>query len=89
MAEEGNEGRHIAVSMPIGALAAVLVITAAGLAYTLLLREEDSGEGMPRPKGKGGSMRRKLGLRTLIAVIENDASRRLLLAVLRALARRG
>lgn len=89
MAEEGNEGRHIAVSMPIGALAAVLVVAAAGLAYTLLLREDESGEGTARSKGKGGSMRRKVGLRALIAVIENDASRRLLLAVLKALARRG
>jgi hypothetical protein len=88
MTDEVNGGRHISVSMPVGALATVLVIALAGFAYTFLLREDEEGENAGRPKPKG-SIRRKVGLKTLIAVIENDTSRRLLLAVLRALARRG
>jgi hypothetical protein len=87
MAEDNGE-RNISVSVPVGALAAALVIGAAGAAYALIGRNSEETDAGNAQKPRSSNMRRKLGLMTLITVIENDASRKVLLALLRAIARR-
>ena len=88
MADENDENKNISVSVPMGAIATALVLGLAAAAYALIGRDNsdaDNGSGL---KAKSGNMRKKLGLMTLITVIENDASRKVLVAFLRAMARR-
>jgi hypothetical protein len=88
MAEDNSEDRNFSVSVPVGALAAALVLGLAAAAYALMGRDSEETESSSSQKARSGSMRRKLGLMTLITIIENDASRKVLLAFLRAMARR-
>lgn len=88
MAEEDQQGSNISVSVPIGALASVAVLGAAAAAYLYLNRGDSS---MPTASGlneKGKGLRRKVGLTTVITLLENDASRKVVLSILRAMARR-
>jgi hypothetical protein len=88
MAEEETSGKNVALTLPIGALGAALALGLAAAAYTYLSgSSEDSGES-GNSKGKSGSMRKKLGLMTIITLLENDATRKVVLAVLKAMARR-
>jgi hypothetical protein len=88
MADENDENKNISVSVPMGAIATALVLGMAAAAYALIGRDNAVSETGSGLKAKSGSMRKKLGLMTLITVIENDASRKVLLAFLRAMARR-
>jgi hypothetical protein len=94
MADENDENKNVSVSVPMGAIATALVLGMAAAAYALIGRDNagsETGSGVKAVSGlkaKSGSMRKKLGLMTLITVIENDASRKVLLAFLRAMARR-
>lgn len=90
MAEDANQGTNLSVSVPFGALAAAAVIGLGAAAYLMYGREdtESAPEGSKPSKSGGGNMRRKVGLMTLIAIIENDTGRKLLLTVLKAMARR-
>lgn len=88
MADDDQQGSHISVSVPIGALAAAAVLGAAAAAYVFVNRG-DSGASAPsglNAKRKG--LRRKVGLTTVITLLENDASRKVVLSILRAMARR-
>lgn len=87
MAENQNDGKNISVSVPMGAIATAIVLGVAAAAYVLMGREGE-GDAESSPRSKGGSMRRRLGLMTLITLLENDASRKVVIAVLRAMARR-
>jgi hypothetical protein len=88
MADENDENKNISVSVPMGAIATALVLGMAAAAYALIGRDNAGSETGSALKAKSGSVRKKLGLMTLITVIENDASRKVLLAFLRAMARR-
>lgn len=88
MAEDDQQGSNLSVSVPIGALATAAVLGAAAAAY-LFVNRGDSGATTPsglNQKGKG--LRRKVGLTTVITLLENDASRKVVLSILRAMARR-
>jgi hypothetical protein len=88
MTEENVTDRNLSVSVPVGAIATALVLGLAAVAYTLIGREGESDETNTSQKTKSGGIRRKLGLMTLITLIENDTTRKLLVSVLRAIAKR-
>lgn len=94
MASGNDDKQKVSMNMPVGALAAALVLGLASAAYALLMRENEStsregmtssASGMAR-SGKG--MLRRAALTGLIAAIENDASRKVVIAVLKAMAKR-
>lgn len=88
MAEDDQQGSNISVSVPIGAIASAAVLSAAAAAYFFMNRSDD---GVPSASGiaeKGKSVKRKVGLTTVITLLENDASRKVVLSILRAMARR-
>jgi hypothetical protein len=96
MSEDANGGKNLSLTVPIGALGAITAIALAAAAYNYLSR--NGGENgqtakvqnskVQNAKAKGGSMRRKLGLMTLVTLLENDASRRIVISLLKAMARR-
>lgn len=88
MAEDDQQGPNISVSVPIRALASVAVLGAAAAAYMYMNRSESTTPGASGIAGKSKKVRRKLGLTTVITVLENDASRKVVLSVLKAMARR-
>lgn len=88
MSEENTNGRNLSVSVPMGALAAAATLVIAAAAYTLIGRNSEDVEEDGEGKSKSGGMSRRLGLMTLVTLIENDASRKILVAMLRAIARR-
>ena len=85
-----NDDAGISVSLPVGVIATGLLIgVAASIAYVLVSRQDDSTENAQgRSRSKGGGIFRRMGLVTLISLIENDATRKVLVTVLRAIARR-
>ncbi|HEX6509238.1 MAG TPA: hypothetical protein VF221_16545 [Chloroflexota bacterium] len=88
MSDDEEQGSNISVSVPIGALAGAALLGAAAVAYAMLNRGDDSGESSSGGTRRGKGMRRRIGLMTVITLLENDASRKVVLAVLRAMARR-
>lgn len=91
MTTENNESKNMSVSVPLGALGAVLAIAVGAAVYIVLNRGED--ESVPptpgaKAKAKAKGMRRRIGLSTAITIIENDTTRKVLLAALRAIAKR-
>ncbi|MGH2441556.1 MAG: hypothetical protein ACRDFX_00110 [Chloroflexota bacterium] len=89
MADNRNDDKKVSVSVPIGAVVLGVTAALAGAAYTLLKRDADDaaldlGQKMKPVRG----MRKKIGLVALAGLIENDKSRKLLVATLRAMARR-
>lgn len=89
-----DKQKKMIVNIPNGPLAAALVLGVASAAYAMVMRNSSSpteegrsstGGGMAR-SGKG--MLRKAALSGLIAAIENDASRKVVIAVLKAMAKR-
>jgi len=86
--EEQNESKpNISVSVPIGGIATLVVLGLAVAGY--LIASRSSGEEASGEKSKSGrNVRRRLGLMTAITLIENDATRKVVLAMLRAMARR-
>jgi hypothetical protein len=86
MKESENASKGIAIKAPIGALGVAAALALAGAAYTYFSRGEQASEnGL---KAKTGGMRRRLSFMTLIALIENDTTRKLLVAALRAMSKR-
>jgi hypothetical protein len=85
---DSNE-QKFSVSVPVGAaVAAILLAGATAAAYLIIGRpgtEEESEGGSSR---SGGNFFRKMGLLGLVAMIENDATRKVVVAVLKAMARR-
>lgn len=92
MSEDSSEN-STSLTVPIGALGALLVLGIAGAAYAYLQRGGDESpqgfvqSAVQRAK-PGKNTRRKVGLMALIALIDNDASRKVLLTFLRALQKR-
>ncbi len=90
MANDDQSQQKVSFNVPIGVLAAAAVIGLAGAAYTLLSQSSDGEDDSTSSKTKsGGSMRKKLGLMTLVTLIENDVTRKGVVALLKALAKRG
>jgi hypothetical protein len=88
---EDNDGKSIiSGSVPLGAIAAGALIAVAAAAAYLLANRENGGVTAPsKEKGKSGKgFGMKLGLMTVITLIENEAPRKLVIALLRAMARR-
>jgi len=91
MTEDKNAKTIISGSVPLGAIAlGALIAVAAATAYLLTNRENGGVTATIKDKGKSGrkGFGRKLGLMTAITLIENDATRKLVIALLRAMARR-
>lgn len=90
MASESNGDQNLSVSVPMGVVVAgVLVGLMAAAAYLMTQRGDTSVSGTAgRAARTGRGFGRKLGLTTIITLLENDASRRVILAVLKAIARR-
>lgn len=83
-----NDGKsNISVSVPIGGIATLLVLGLATAGYLIATRGGDDEGSSEKPKS-GRNMRRRLGLMTAITLIENDATRKVVVAMLRAMARR-
>lgn len=95
MTSDNDENQNISLNVPVGVIATGVVLGLAAAAYALMMR---NSEAMTR-EGMGGTasemartskgMLRKAALSGLIAAIENDASRKLVVAVLKAMAKRG
>lgn len=85
-----NDQSGLSLSLPIGVIATGLLLTvAATIAYVIVNRQDESAGGTGgRARFARGGLFRRAGLMTFIALIENDATRRLLVTVLRAIARR-
>lgn len=84
---DSNE-QNFSVSVPVGAaVAAILLAGATAAAYLIIGRPADigseGGQSMP-----GGGFFKKIGLLGLVAMIENDATRKVVVAVLKAMAKR-
>jgi hypothetical protein len=90
MTQDSDGKPIISGSVPLGAIAAgALIAVAAAAAYLLANRENGGVTATIREKGKSRKgLGRKLGLMTAITLIENDATRKLVIALLRAMARR-
>lgn len=85
---DSNE-QNFSVSVPVGAaVAAILLAGATAAAYLIIGRPgtEYGAEGSPLRSPSG--FFRKMGLLGLVAMIENDATRKVVVAVLKAMAKR-
>ena len=90
MASDDQSQQKMSFNVPIGVLAAAAVIGLAGAAYTLLKPSSGGEDDSTSSKTKsGGNIRKKLGLMTLVTLIENDVTRKGVVALLKALAKRG
>jgi hypothetical protein len=97
MASEENEGQNISVNVPIGALAMAVALGVAAAAYLMIGRGDTDVRGTVTGSvsetasqvGRSGKgMLRKAGITALIAMIENDATRRLVVSFLKAIRNR-
>jgi FlaG/FlaF family flagellin (archaellin) len=93
MASENDETKNVSVSLPIGAVAAAIVLGLAGAAYMLTTKSSDEisakvSDRATRVSSSGRGMMRKVGLTALVALIENDATRKVVVAFLRSMAKR-
>ncbi|GAC1442990.1 MAG: hypothetical protein NVSMB52_00810 [Chloroflexota bacterium] len=89
MTDNVNDSQNFSVSVPVGALGTLVVLGLAATAYIVYGRTDGEDPVASAAKSKlGGGMRKKLGIMTLVTLIENDTTRKLLVSVLRAMARR-
>lgn len=94
MASRNDENQNPNVNVPIGVIATGLVLGLAAAGYALMMRNSESMgrtavTGTAGGVARGGKgMLRKAALSGLIAAIENDASRKLVVTVLKAMAKR-
>ena len=84
---EDDQGQKISFSIPFGAIAAAVLLGLAAVAYVLSSRQQNGVDTARKPRS-GRAFGRRVGLRTLITVIENDTTRKVLVAALKAIARR-
>lgn len=89
MADERSNDQNFSVSVPLTALAVGALLALGAAAYLMSTKNEaDVGSALKEKSKAGKGFGRKLGLMTLITLIENDATRRVVVAILRAMARR-
>jgi hypothetical protein len=87
---DSNSNDDVNVNVPVGVVAmGALLAAGAALAYILLGRGSESATPDPGRVAKSGrGLMRRAGILTLITLIENDATRKVVVALLRAMARR-
>jgi hypothetical protein len=91
VSEESDDNQNVALSLPVPVVAAGLAAGLAVAAYVLLGRSNAAVEPVDKATKATKATKkfgRKLGLTTLITLIENDTTRKVVVAVLRAVARR-
>jgi hypothetical protein len=96
MRSDNHDDASFSVSLPIGAaVSAALLAVAAGAAVLLLglgrNGDESETSGSASKSGKSSSGKnffRRVGILGLVTLIENDATRKVVVAVLKAMARR-
>lgn len=91
MTSDENSEPNISLTVPVGAAVGALVLAvAATVAYVLMGRGNESSESTAsNVTSSGRNMLRRMGILGLVAVLENDATRKVILAALKAIARRG
>jgi len=82
--ENRQQNEAVSVSIPVGLVASALILLAAGAVYMLVAKPDIAAGESPNPKG----MLRRAGLLALAGAIENDFSRKAVVAIIRAVARR-
>ncbi|MGI8824040.1 MAG: hypothetical protein ACR2JC_00050 [Chloroflexota bacterium] len=84
-----NDGpeQKLSVSVPLAAIAAAVLLGLAAAAYALTNQDESLSDKVSKVKPSKG-LGRKIGLRTFITLLENDATRKVLIAALKAISRR-
>src|SRR5438270_219336 len=89
MSSDNPNEENFSVSIPVGAaVGALLLAGAAAAAYVLIGRTDETSESGGSSSGRQGkSMFRRLGIMSLVTLIENDATRKVVVAVLKAIAR--
>ena len=89
MADDQDGNTDFSVSVPMSLIAAVAAVVLAAVAAYLLTNQSNEGSATSgNHSSKGKSLGRKVGLRALITLIENDTSRKVVVATLKAMARR-
>jgi hypothetical protein len=89
MTSNNRDDANFSLSLPVGAaVAGVLLATAVAAAFLLLGRTEQTGESTGSPGKSSKSFFRRVGILGLITLIENDATRKVVVAILKAMARR-
>lgn len=89
--DDSTSDENFSVSIPVGAaVTAVLLAGAAAAAYLIIGRADTEGTAAQASSAtrSGKSMFRRLGIMGLVTLIENDATRKVVVAVLKAMARR-
>ncbi len=94
MTSDNNENQNVSLNVPVGVIATGLVLGLASAVYMVMTRNSEettagtvvSAAGQVS-KGAKGTVR-KAAITALIAAIENDATRKLVVAVLRTMAKR-
>lgn len=94
MASTNGENQNVNANVPIGVIAAGLVLGLAAAAFAMMRQNSQTVSGTTiagtaSGVARGGKgMLRKAALNALIAAIETDASRKLVVTVLKAMAKR-
>jgi hypothetical protein len=90
MASNNSDDAAFSVSLPVGAaVAGVLLATTAAAAFLLLGRnEETEQQSSAGARASGKSFFRRIGILGLVTLIENDTTRKVVVAILKAMARR-
>jgi hypothetical protein len=89
MASDGSGEKNVSVSVPIGLIVGGALLGLAMAAFLLVSKSDEVGSDATTAvtrSGKGAV--RKVGLMTLVTLIENDITRRVVVAVLKSMARR-
>jgi hypothetical protein len=84
---ETNNEQRIALSLPISVVAAGILLGLAVTTYILVARSEGEGDETEAEPAKG--VGRRVGFTALATLIENDSTRKIIVAGLKALARGG
>lgn len=94
MASKNGENQNVNVNIPIGVIATGLILGMAAAAFAMMRQNGETAggntlAGTASGVARGGKgMLRKAALNALIAAIETDASRKLVVTVLKAMAKR-
>lgn len=94
MASKNGENQNVNVNIPIGVIATGLILGLAAAAFAMMRQNSQTTggttfAGTASGVARGGKgMLRKAALNALIAAIETDASRKLVITVLKAMAKR-
>jgi flagellar basal body-associated protein FliL len=84
---ETTSGKKVSVSVPITSVATLILLAAGTAAYLLVSRQDEEETPTQKPRTVK-SIRKRFGLLTLVTLIENDSTRKVVLALLRAMAKR-